>query len=142
MRRILQRGLLPVVLLAVGIASLAYGVGYHRREVLEEQEIEIDVMPPEMPPDVPPEDMGGPPGADEFGGPPGFGEPSDFGPPGAFGPPALPPELRKIKQIILVGIQEPEMRLVRDVTVGGLARLESGELKRTYTGEPPSLCPT
>jgi hypothetical protein len=39
-----------------------------------------------------------------------------------------------------IGLSEPVM--VRDITVGGLTRLESGELKRTYTGEAPTLCPS
>ena len=32
--------------------------------------------------------------------------------------------------------------LIREVTIGGVVLLESGKLRRTYTGEPPSLCPT
>jgi hypothetical protein len=56
-----------------------------------------------------------------------------------FGP---PPELQKMKQKILVGKDEPELAIVRDVTIGGLMLLPSGKLKRTYSGAPPSLCPT
>lgn len=37
---------------------------------------------------------------------------------------------------------ESEPRLVREVTIGGLARVKSGMLKRTYTGSGPALCPT
>ncbi len=32
--------------------------------------------------------------------------------------------------------------LVREITYGGVTRLEDGSLKRTYTGEAPSSCPT
>ena len=37
---------------------------------------------------------------------------------------------------------EPEPRLIREVTVGGVTRTQAGELKRTYAGEAPKLCPT
>ncbi len=37
-------------------------------------------------------------------------------------------------------LQEPAV--IRDVTVGGLVRLDSGAIKRTYSGKPPSACPT
>ena len=35
-----------------------------------------------------------------------------------------------------------EPRLVLEVSRGGVARTESGEIKRTYSGKPPSACPT
>jgi hypothetical protein len=35
-----------------------------------------------------------------------------------------------------------EPAIIRDVTVGGLVRLDSGAIKRTYSGKPPSTCPT
>ncbi|NIP23538.1 MAG: hypothetical protein GWN67_05335 [Phycisphaerae bacterium] len=35
-----------------------------------------------------------------------------------------------------------EPAVIRDVTVGGLVRLDSGAIKRTYSGKPPSACPT
>jgi hypothetical protein len=143
MWRIVQRILLPLVLLGVGIASLVYGLRSHTAEVFEEQEIEIALGPPAPPPPEP----GLPP---ELGGMPGFPDPSGFGgmpgmpgmgdPMSPFGAP--PPELQKVKQKIFVGKEEPEPVLVREITIGGLMRLATGELQRTYTGEPPSLCPT
>jgi hypothetical protein len=36
----------------------------------------------------------------------------------------------------------PETQLIREVTVGGLARTDSGTLILTYSEEGPSLCPT
>ena len=39
-------------------------------------------------------------------------------------------------------IQLSEPDITRDVTVGGLVRLSTGVIKRTYTGEPESFCPT
>lgn len=35
-----------------------------------------------------------------------------------------------------------EFVIVRDVTIGGLIRLGNGNIKRTYAGQPPALCPT
>jgi hypothetical protein len=37
---------------------------------------------------------------------------------------------------------EPESAIVRDMTFGGVELLANGHLKRTYSGKPPSLCPT
>ena len=161
MVRIIQRGIIPILLFIGGIASVTYGVRYHTEEVFREKEIEISLAPPEMPPpgfedqggsegqegsDDPggfgaPEGFGGPGGGDGFNDPGGFDDPMGFGGPPAdmFAP---PPEMQKIKQIVLVSAEEPETALVRDVTFGGLKLLESGELQRTYTGKPPSLCPT
>jgi len=141
MRKIIQRGMLPALLLAGGIASLTYGVKYHAQEVFNEKEIEVSLAPPEFPPV--PEGLDGP-GMDA---PPGFDDPmgfgGDFGGPGGGMPfPGPPPELQNMKQIVLVGSNDLEPILVREVTFGGLELLPSGELKRTYTGTPPSLCPT
>lgn len=145
---LLQRAVLPVLLLAVGVALTVYGVRHHEVVVFEEQEIEVDLPLPEMPPDMAGAgEFGGPPG---FGGDPGFGgEPGFEGPPGPEGMPGdmdpfgLDPRDRpKVIEIVLVDKSEPETTLVRDVTIGGLMRLDSGELKRTYSGKPPSLCPT
>jgi hypothetical protein len=38
--------------------------------------------------------------------------------------------------------EELESVIVREVTVGGMTRLADGNLQRTYSGKPPSLCPT
>lgn len=43
---------------------------------------------------------------------------------------------------VLVETQLPEPAFTRDVTVGGIIRLATGELRRTYAGEAPSQCPT
>jgi len=52
------------------------------------------------------------------------------------GPP-LPPQLLEPQLIA-----ESEPRLIRDVTVGGVVRLQTGEIQRTYAGEAPTACPT
>jgi hypothetical protein len=125
-----------LVLLAGGIASLVYGIGHHTVPVSQEQEIEIDIAPP---PGF------GLPSAEPFG-PPGFGPPGqDFGDPSLAGPPPWmrpPPGLTKVKEKVLVTVEEPEWVLIREVTFGGVTLLSSGVLRRTYSGAPPSLCPT
>jgi hypothetical protein len=35
-----------------------------------------------------------------------------------------------------------ESVLIREVSVGGVARDTSGKLRQTYTGRPPQACPT
>ena len=35
-----------------------------------------------------------------------------------------------------------EFSLVREVTIGGIRRDELGNIRQTYTGKPPSTCPT
>ena len=37
---------------------------------------------------------------------------------------------------------QAETALIREVTVGGLARDESGQIKKTYSGKAPEACPT
>jgi hypothetical protein len=143
---VIQRAMLPVLLIAAGIGSVVYGAMHHTVPVVEEREEEIDIAPPtpfgpEFPGEGP--QMGGPP---EFGppgfGPPGFGPP-EFGPPG-FGPPGFgpPSQLTKRKVKILVSEDEREPAIIREVTIGGVVLLGPGKLKRTYSGKAPSLCPT
>lgn len=48
----------------------------------------------------------------------------------------------KVTKIELIARSAPEWALIREVTFGGVARLDNGELKRTYSGQPPALCPT
>ena len=111
---------------------MVWGSKHHILEIYEEQEIEISIAPP-------PEMM-------QPMGPPGFEEPGFEGPPGMGGMPpfmgGMPLELQTVKQIVLVSEEEPESRAVFEITIGGLALLETGELQRTYSGAPPSLCPT
>jgi len=141
MWKISLRGILSLLLLTGGIASFTYGVKYHIREVIEEQEIEISIEIPEMTMDQSQfDDQMGEPG---FEGEQGFGgEPGFDGPPPDMMFPGLPPEMQKVTQVVMIGKEETEMVILRDLTVGGIVLLPSGKLKRTYTGKPPSLCPT
>lgn len=50
--------------------------------------------------------------------------------------------IERIMEKVLVFQEEREHTIVREVTVGGIARLADGQLRRTYTGQPPSLCPS
>jgi hypothetical protein len=58
--------------------------------------------------------------------------------------PPPPPLTQTIKKLLreAVAVREPE--LVKDLTIGGVVLLKSGELKRTYLAgqEAPALCPT
>lgn len=128
MRLIFQRAVLPILLMASGVASLVYGLGYHRTAVVDQQEVEEKVTIPS-----------------QFGPPPGFpgGPPTAGGPEvGGMPPFAPPPIVQIVKRIERTTKEEPESRLVFEVSIGGLARLDTGELKRTYAGKAPSLCPS
>lgn len=50
--------------------------------------------------------------------------------------------IERVTEKTLVFQEEREHVIVREVTVGGIARLADGQLRRTYTGQPPSLCPS
>ena len=39
-------------------------------------------------------------------------------------------------------LAKSEPALIKDVTVGGVKREESGQIKQTYTGQAPKACPT
>ncbi len=47
---------------------------------------------------------------------------------------------QQVVEPISLDLREPA--IILDVTVGGLVRLDSGSIKRTYSGKPPSACPT
>ena len=119
MLTIIRRTVLPVILLIVGFASLLYGAKFHHVPVLVEQksEVTIDVPLPFSP------DMQQFPDGQPFQGPPQFRK-------------------ETVTKTELLTINEYEPALLREVTVGGIAWDESHNLKRTYSGKPPSLCPT
>jgi hypothetical protein len=114
MWKILKRIALPLLLLLAGSAALVRGWLFHQATVYEETEQEISIAIP-----------------NPFPAPPGQ-------------PSFLPPEMmfQKVKEKLLVAREEPEWVLVREVTFGGVTRLANGQLKRTYSGKPPALCPT
>ncbi len=148
------RGLLSITLLAGAVASLIYGAKYHFVTVFQEEETEISItLQPPPPLGMPGELPFGTPGArspfDEMP-PPGmeqpFDEPESADPAAPYvepPPPELAPPLQSIKQKVIVTEEkdESELTLIREVTFGGIA-LRDSELWRTYTGQPPSMCPT
>jgi hypothetical protein len=134
------RALLPIVLFCGALGMLIYGAGFHSALVYHEyeEEQEFPIAPPPVAPQVPGQENALPP----FGQPP-FEQPG-VGP--VFVDPfqAVPPAFREtIKAKVKVTEKEnlSEPRLVREVTFGGVT-LTAGRLMRTYTGQPPSLCPT
>lgn len=125
----IKRTFVPGVLLLAGIASLVYGTAFHVVPVTEEQEIEKKIIVPTA---------FGPPGMGDpfFAG--GFPEEesSDDEDPFSSTP------TRKVKVRVVKTYDQSEPSLVREVTFGGVVLLASGELRRTYSGTPPSLCPS
>ncbi len=57
-------------------------------------------------------------------------------------PTPLDMRYEKVTEKFFEARAEPEWVIVREVTVGGVTRLDSDQLKRTYSGTAPSLCPT
>ena len=116
---IIRRAVLPGLLLIIGLASLIYGARFHHVPVLVEEKSETTVEVLQPFPQVPP----------PFPGAQGFEE---------------PPQIRKqtVQRTVEVAIIESEPSLIREVSIGGVALNGSREIKRTYSGKPPSLCPT
>ena len=129
---IVRRALVPVVLLIAGFVALVEGMLFHPIRVLVEEETQTTI-------EVPLPSLGSP--MDEpspSDGPPEFPRGMPFG-----GPTFIKKAVTRV-DLVPIMISEPDA--TRDVTVGGLVRLDSdehaGELKRTYSGKGPALCPT
>jgi|GEM_PF-1605090 len=123
--RSVARILIPFILLVAGVAALIYAATARSLPVLAEVMVEKEQIILERPPEA------------LWRGPSGRG--------GRPMPPP-PPRPRKVK-VEVVEEQEQqfiEPRVIREVTVGGIARLENGRLKLTYgPGKSgPALCPT
>jgi len=106
------RRLLPLPILLAGIVLLVYGAAFHIIPVFPKQE------PKAAPPAQPLQMM------------------TPFGSFGAIAARSQPPAPT------VQTVQEPESKIVREVTVGGVARNADGNIERTYTGKPLSQCPT
>lgn len=124
----IRRTVPPSLLLLGGLAALVYGTAYRSIPVTEEQEVEKTIVIPSP--------FGMPGGNDPMAGPGVEGQMPESDNPFAS------EFTQKVKQTIILTHQESERQLTREVTFGGVVRLASGELRRTYTGDPPSLCPT
>jgi hypothetical protein len=154
-----RRIVLLILFLLAGLASLLYGAMFHAVSVQEEKEREISIAIPTLPGlgDMPFQQGGNaearpseentvPSGdVDPFRTPPGGGVSAGnpFDSPAPPGPPP-PPGMRfeKVTEKYLETSEEPEWSMVWEVTIGGVVRLANGQLKRTYSGQPPALCPT
>jgi hypothetical protein len=112
----IRRAVLPVLLVIGGLASLVYGVKFHVVPVLAEEKTEVSI-------DMPDPLQSSMPGMQSFD---------------------EPPRMRKqtVERTVEVTINLSEPALIRDVTVGGVVLNKSGDIMRTYSGKPPSLCPT
>ncbi len=128
MKHVILRTMPALGLFSVGIGFLVYGLGYHTVPVGDNRQIEGDLASPLQP--------------DRDNAPlsPGDQDASSFG----GTPVAVLPSARMNKAIetVLVTEDTTEARLNREVSVGGVTLWETGEIRRTYTGKPPSLCPT
>ena len=114
-----------MVLGLAGVSLLVYGAAVSRHDVLSEE-----MVTPSPPPEMP-----------FFG--PGPGGPGPGGPGGAMPPFMRPPPRPPAEPVkVLRTITEREPKLVLEATRGGLMRMADGRLKRTYSGAPPSGCPT
>lgn len=116
------------MLLAAGAAALVYGACFRTLPVVATVMVEKEEIILERPPSPPAWD--GPSG-------PGGRRPNM---------PAPPPRPKKVKTSKPQDEEQlhAERKVTRDVTVGGIARLQDGRLKFTYgPGESgPALCPT
>jgi len=128
-RRRLARGraTVTILLLLAGAACLIYGLAFHAVPVLPKQDAPEKEVP-EKPPEILPEDEVGFT-ADEL-----FGTPSED----------APPLIIDLTDGPEPGVEMSEREVLHEVTIGGLKRLPSGRLAKTYApGEqPPSFCPT
>jgi hypothetical protein len=113
---VVRRAIVPGLLVLGGLASLVYGTMYHAEPVMEEQETTTTI-------DVPAAFIPGEFGRDAF---------------------AVQPRSNKktVTRVERVTKNASEPALIRDITVGGVALLDSGQLKRTYSGKGPALCPS
>jgi hypothetical protein len=123
-----RRAVVPALLLIGGLAALLYGAMFHSAPVLEERETKTTI---EVPAPLPPPPLGeNRPGAE-----PGLPGEGPLG-----GLPFVQQTVTRTDQVTLV---ESEPALMREVSVGGVVLLPSGQLKRTYSGDKgPALCPS
>ena len=142
-RNLLLRSVASVLLVAVGIPAVVYGVKYHGVQVFEAKQVtEVIKIPIPFPP-------GGPiGGSSPWGGGPTDASPSADGSMSESGPAFINQTVTTTRQVPKI---EFEPQLLREMTVGGVALVRTdeevpglarGSLRQTYSGQAPSLCPT
>jgi len=116
-----------ILLLAAGASSLLYGSLFHQMTVEVEKEREISIAIPTM---------SGPGGMSfEMPGMPLGDDPMQM--------PMVPDVMMEtVIEKYVESQKEPEWIIVYESTFGGIDRLANSQLKRTYSGKPPALCPT
>lgn len=166
MGRIARQTVLPACVVLLGVAALVYGACFRSITVWEEKEREITVAVPapfgadpwggDLQPAAPASESSQSPGTpagdevDPFGNaasgastPGGEENPFEAADNTPSPPLGMPPmRFQKINEPYEDEQLEPESVIVREVTFGGVVRLANGQLKRTYSGQPPALCPT
>jgi hypothetical protein len=154
-----------IFVLLAGGGSLVYGLFFHKITIEETKQREVSVATSTLPgigaslPEsggdaepAPPEEQPEAQGerdldeGDPFRSPPsketpgGNAENPFENHPDAPAPSSV--KYEKVTEDYVDVSEEPEAAIVRDVTVGGVVLLANGHLKRTYSGKPPSLCPS
>jgi hypothetical protein len=156
----MKRKLGLILVFLAGWGLLVYGLAYHRITIEEAKQREVSVAVATLPgvgdmqpeggsdaePAAPEETPKDADDGDPFRTPAAKGT-ADANAENPFESHAAPPapanvKYEKVTENYIDVHAEPEWAIVRDVTVGGVVLLANGHLKRTYSGQPPALCPT
>jgi hypothetical protein len=124
----INRPLALILLSVVAAGMLLYGSFFHRIGVEVEKQREISIAVPNRSAMMER----------------GWGRQGPGGDPmqNASGPPVPDMKMETVTESYIESQSESEWTIVRETTIGGVARLANGLLKRTYSGKPPALCPT
>jgi hypothetical protein len=149
----IRRSAAAMATIVAGLGAGVYGYRSHAIAVVDQYEEAVKiVVPGPMAGKFAPRTRGSflpKPGAKSRPGPlgrsfPPAGDSEEQGSASRDGGPVVPPGfmtktvLRTVRNTLMLG----EPVLARDVTVGGVIRVASGELRRTYHGDVPKLCPS
>jgi len=137
-QQMFRRLITPLFLTCASIVATIYGVRFHFVQVIDEKEIEETKQVPVKP--APSNLL-----VDGLSGSSAWGDDSSSGEDASGKAKVLQNEpafvVQKIKRIADVPKMEFEPSLLRELTVGGVT-FHAGELRRTYQGDSPALCPT
>jgi len=137
-RQIFRRLITPLFLACAGIAATIYGAWFHCVQVIGEKEIEETKQVPVQP--APKNLLAG-----DLSGSSVWGNDSSSGEDGSGKATVSQSEpafvVEKVTRVAEVPKMEFEPSLLRELTVGGVT-FQAGELRRTYRGDTPALCPT
>ncbi len=131
---------MPLVLIGLGAAGLVYGVLFHTQTVLPKPaESAEEAAPSGDPPEVLPEEDAPAFSPDQL-----FGQPSEDDEPFTLDIEPGPGAALQAQPVGDEPFVETEPEMVHEVTIGGLKRLDTGQLARTYEASKgvPAFCPT